>query len=56
MSGKVVTALRKAMDRSPFKILLGDRELFRPLVESLLDHDKYMLLADIRRIGIAGRA
>ena len=24
----------------------GDRELFRPLVESLLNHDEYMLLAD----------
>ncbi|MGH7927333.1 MAG: glycogen/starch/alpha-glucan phosphorylase, partial [Candidatus Binatia bacterium] len=24
----------------------GDRELFRPLVESLLDRDDYMLLAD----------
>jgi len=24
----------------------GDRELFRPLVEALLDHDEYMLLAD----------
>lgn len=24
----------------------GDRELFRPLVDSLLDHDEYMLLAD----------
>jgi starch phosphorylase len=24
----------------------GDRELFRPLVESLLNHDDYMLLAD----------
>jgi starch phosphorylase len=26
----------------------GDRELFRPLVESLLDRDDYMLLADYR--------
>jgi starch phosphorylase len=26
----------------------GDRELFRPLVESLLDHDPYLLLADYR--------
>src|SRR5262249_30872571 len=24
----------------------GDRELYRPLVDSLLDHDDYMLLAD----------
>jgi starch phosphorylase len=24
----------------------GDRDLFRPIVESLLDHDEYMLLAD----------
>ncbi len=24
----------------------GDRELFRPLVESLLNHDPYLLLAD----------
>jgi starch phosphorylase len=24
----------------------GDRELFRPLVDSLLNHDEYMLLAD----------
>jgi len=26
----------------------GDRELFRPLVDSLLEHDEYMLLADYR--------
>jgi len=26
----------------------GDRELFRPMVESLLNHDDYMLLADYR--------
>ena len=26
----------------------GDRELFRPLVDNLLNHDPYMLLADFR--------
>jgi starch phosphorylase len=26
----------------------GDRELFRPLLEQLLDHDEYLLLADYR--------
>jgi starch phosphorylase len=26
----------------------GDRDLFRPIVESLLNHDEYMLLADYR--------
>ena len=26
----------------------GDPDLFRPLVDSLLDHDEYMLLADYR--------
>ena len=26
----------------------GDREIFRPLVQSLLDHDEYMLMADFQ--------
>jgi starch phosphorylase len=26
----------------------GDRELFRPLLDALLDHDEYLLLADYR--------
>ncbi len=39
--------LREAIDliNSGF-FSAGDRTLFRPLVESLLDHDEYMLLAD----------
>jgi starch phosphorylase len=31
----------------------GDRELFRPLVDSLLDRDEYMLLADFASYGAA---
>ena len=26
----------------------GDREVFRPLIEHLLDHDEYMLMADFQ--------
>jgi starch phosphorylase len=39
--------LREAMDLiSSGFFSNGDRELFRPLVESLLNHDEYMLFAD----------
>ena len=39
--------LREAIDSSPAGFFAGgDRELFRPLVESLLTRDDYMLLAD----------
>jgi starch phosphorylase len=40
-------ALRESLDliRSGF-FSRGDRELFRPLVEALLNHDPYLLLAD----------
>jgi starch phosphorylase len=40
-------ALREAIDLIASGFFSnGDRELFRPLVESLLNHDDYMLLAD----------
>jgi glycogen phosphorylase len=40
-------ALREALDLIASGFFSnGDRELFRPLVESLLNHDDYMLLAD----------
>ncbi len=41
--------LRQAMDLISFgHFSNGDRELFRPLVDSLLFHDEYMLFADYR--------
>jgi starch phosphorylase len=41
--------LREALDQIRSGLFSGgDRELFRPLVHSLLYHDEYMLLADFR--------
>jgi starch phosphorylase len=41
------TQIRDAVDILTTGILSrGDRDLFRPLVEALLDRDEYMLLAD----------
>jgi starch phosphorylase len=40
-------SLRAAMDLiSCGHFSSGDRELFKPIIDSLLDHDPYMLLAD----------
>ena len=43
--------LREALDQIASRhFSRGDRELFRPLVDSLLGRDDYMLLADYRRL------